>query len=331
LRIFRDKSISRTLANMAAVEQAKQGAIRKAKSVTGSAVPEARVASLNPVVSPMLTDMYQLTMAYAYWRAGRHNEHAVFELFFRKCPFRGEYALFAGSDQVINLLQAFAFTDSDIEYLKSCPSLSSCEPGFFEYLRGLDASGVEVEALKEGAIAFPRVTLIKVSGPLAVGQLLETTLLNLVNFPSLIATNAARMRHVAGKNKRLLEFGLRRAQGPDGGISASRYAYIGGFDGTSNVMAGKLTGIAVSGTHAHAFVQSYVGWQNIKDPSLDHHSGDPSKAMNLVARVRSLKRGSGGRWDATNESECAAFVAYAQVEGGGLDHVDPKTFETAKH
>jgi len=212
-----------------------------------------------------------------------------------------------------------------------CPSLSSCEPGFFEYLRGLDASGVEVEALKEGAIAFPRVTLIKVSGPLAVGQLLETTLLNLVNFPSLIATNAARMRHVAGKNKRLLEFGLRRAQGPDGGISASRYAYIGGFDGTSNVMAGKLTGIAVSGTHAHAFVQSYVGWQNIKDPSLDHHSGDPSKAMNLVARVRSLKRGSGGRWDATNESECAAFVAYAQVEGGGLDHVDPKTFETAKH
>lgn len=242
-------------------------------------------------------------MAYAYWRAGRHTESAIFELFFRKCPFKGEYVIFAGLDQVIRFIRNFGFTADDIAYLRSLPALAGADSGFFEYLAQLDCSQVVVSALPEGTICFPRVTLITVSGPLIVGQLLETTLLNLVNFPSLIATNAARMRLAAGQDKTLLEFGLRRAQGPDGGISASRYAFLGGFDGTSNVLAGKLSGINVSGTHAHAFVQSYTGWENIKDPMLN--------GKNLVECVKAIKSAHEDWFGRTNESELAAFVGYA--------------------
>ena len=137
-------------------------------------------------------------MAYAYWHAGRHTESAIFELFFRKCPFKGEYVIFAGVDQVVRFLRNFSFTDDDIAYLRSLPALAGAADGFFEYLAQLDCSEVTVKALPEGTICFPRVTLISVQGPLIVGQLLETTLLNLVNFPSLIATNAARMRLAAG-------------------------------------------------------------------------------------------------------------------------------------
>lgn len=272
----------------------------------------------------MLTDMYQITMAYSYWRAGRHNERATFELFFRKCPFKGEYAVFAGLDQALAFIQNFKFTKEDTDYLRTCTSLADCEPEFFDYLNTLDASGVTVEALKEGTLAFPRVTLMSISGPLIVGQLMETTLLNLVNFPSLIATNAARMRLAAGPEKTMLEFGLRRAQGADGGISASRYAYVGGFDGTSNVKAGMLSGIHVSGTHAHAFVQSYTGFKNIKDPTLVRKG--TTEAVNLVERVKAIHASTPSA-SQSNESELAAFTAYAQsFPNGFLALVD--TYDT---
>jgi len=290
----------------------------------------------------MLTDMYQITMAYAYWRAGRHNEDATFELFFRKCPFKGEYVVFAGLDQCLAYIQSFRFTPMDVAYLKTCKSLEDCEPAFFDYLATLDTSGVTVEALREGTVAFPRVTMLSVSGPLIVGQLMETTLLNLVNFPSLVATNAARMRLAAGPEKTLLEFGLRRAQGPDGGVSASRYAYVGGFDGTSNVKAGQLSGIHVSGTHAHAFVQSYTGFHNIKDPTLKKKKkqaddGGPKggaaggekedeEVVDFVARIKALHCGSASAIS-SNQSELAAFTAYAQsFPNGFLALVD--TYDT---
>lgn len=139
-----------------------------------------------------------------------------------------------------------------------------CEGAFFQYLKDLDCSRTVLYAIQDGTVVFPKIPLIRVEGPLAVGQLLETTLLNLVNFPSLIATNAMRMRLAVGPEKSLLEFGLRRAQGPDGGVSASKYAYMGGFDATSNVRAGMLTGMDVKGTHAHALVMSYMGIEDIR-------------------------------------------------------------------
>lgn len=130
------------------------------------------------------------------------------------------------------------------------------EKEFFDWLRNLDVSKVSVYALSEGSVTFPLVPLLRVQGPLAVCQLLETTLLNLINYASLVATNAARFRLAVG-DKSLLEFGLRRAQGPDGGVSASRYTYLGGFDATSNVLASKLFSIPCSGTIAHSFVQTF--------------------------------------------------------------------------
>ncbi|EKX34343.1 hypothetical protein GUITHDRAFT_39690, partial [Guillardia theta CCMP2712] len=202
------------------------------------------------LVNALLTDMYQITMCYAYFRTKRHNTHAVFDLFFRQNPFDGEYTIFAGLSEVIAFMSNYRFTDEHIEYLK----IPDATEDFFEYLRSLDCSEVKIYAFQEGSVVFPREPLLRVEGPVGICQLLETTLLCIVNYASLVATNAARMRMAVGPNKTLLEFGLRRSQGPDGGVSASRYSYIGGFDGTSNALAGMLFGMKVGGTHAHSFV-----------------------------------------------------------------------------
>ena len=172
----------------------------------------------NPLVGPLLTDFYQISMAYSYWRHNRHEVEGVFELYFRQNPFGGEFTVFAGLDECIRYLESFKVTDTDIEYLKTL--LPRAEPGFFDWLRALDASDVTVHAVREGTVVFPKCPLLRVHGPIGLAQLLETSLLNLVNFASLVTTNAARMRLAAGPDCRLLEFGLRRAQGPDGGVSA---------------------------------------------------------------------------------------------------------------
>uniref|UniRef100_A0A7C8YSY3 nicotinate phosphoribosyltransferase n=1 Tax=Opuntia streptacantha TaxID=393608 RepID=A0A7C8YSY3_OPUST len=229
-------------------------------------------APTNPMVNPLLTDLYQYTMAYAYWKAGKHNERAVFDLFFRRSPFSGEYTVFAGLEECIRFIANFKFTAEDIDFLRSALP-GRCEEGFLDYLRLVDCSEVEVYAIPEGSVVFPKVPLIRVEGPVAVAQLLETTLVNLVNYASLVATNAARHRRVAGNSKTLLEFGLRRAQGPDGGMSASRYCYMGGFDATSNVAAGSLFGIPVKGTHSHAFVSSFMSPDEIVEKSLRSADG----------------------------------------------------------
>jgi nicotinate phosphoribosyltransferase len=225
----------------------------------------------NGLVTPLLTDLYQITMAYAHWKNGRQDDPAVFELFFRKNPFGGEYTIFAGLDECLKHLANFKFSESDVEYLRSIPSLQHCDPAFFVWLLQLDTSQVKVHALRDGQVAFPRIPLLEIEAPLAMGQLLETTLLTLVNYPSLIATNAARMVLAAEDKGNVdpnlpkqcarvpscVEFGLRRAQGPDGGFSASKYSAFGGFSATSNVQAGKFLGLQLAGTHAHAFVQAY--------------------------------------------------------------------------
>ena len=223
---------------------------------------------LNPLVNPLLTDLYAITMAYAHWRNGRHRETATYELFFRRNPFGGEYTVFAGLEECVKLLHAFRFTDEQIEFLKTQVHLQHADPAFWPWLRSVDCSSVKVTAVREGTIVFPRIPLLLVEGPLAVCQLLETPLLNAINFPSLVATNATRFRQAAGADKMLIEFGLRRAQGPDGGVSASRYAYMGGFDYSSNVLAGQLCGVPLNGTMAHAFVQSFQGRADLQSATL---------------------------------------------------------------
>lgn len=158
------------------------------------------------------SDLYQITMAYAYWKSGKTDDIASFDLFFRSNPFHGEFTIFAGLEECLKFLKNFHYSAGDINYLKTVLP-EGIEEEFFEYMGKLTAKDVTVYALDEGSVAFPRVPLIKLEGPLIIVQLLETTLLTLVNYASLMATNAARYRIVAGPVVKLLEFGLRRAQG----------------------------------------------------------------------------------------------------------------------
>lgn len=264
----------------------------------------------NSLVQPLLTDLYQITMAYSYWRNGLHRKPAVFELFFRRNPFGGEYTIFAGLREALAYLESYRFSSDDIGYLRSVPALRHAEPEFWEWLGSIDASELTVHSLREGDPAFPRVPLLWVEGPLAIAQLVETALLNLINFSTLIATNAARMRYVAGEKALMMEFGLRRAQGPDGGMTATRAAIIGGFDATSNVLAGKMMGLPISGTHAHAFVQSFME----VTPELLLIT-DASGAERDVTELLERFRAEDGL--ETNEGELAAFIAYARAFPGG--------------
>ncbi|MBC6991093.1 nicotinate phosphoribosyltransferase [Hymenobacter sp. BT491] len=207
----------------------------------------------------LLTDLYQLTMAYGYWKQGLQDREAVFHLYFRRPPFEGGYAVCAGLAYVADWLETLHFTEEDLAYLGSLRGSKGAvlfEPGFLEYLRQLKFT-CDVDAIAEGTVVFANEPLIRVKGPLLQAQLLETALLTLVNFQTLIATKAARIREAAGPSDQILEFGLRRAQGIDGGLSASRAAYLGGADGTSNVLAGQKFGIPVRGTHAHSWVMSF--------------------------------------------------------------------------
>jgi nicotinate phosphoribosyltransferase len=254
----------------------------------------------------MLTDFYQITMSYAYWKAGVHEEEAVFDLFFRKNPFRGEFGIYAGLEEKLRLFENFHFSDDHIVYLKE--QMSQCEEGFFDWLKSVDCSRMKIYALKEGTISFPRLPLMRVQGPIAIGQMLETPTLTLTNYPSLMTTNAAKYRLAVGFNKGLIEFGLRRAQGPDGGVSASRYSYMGGFDGTSNVLAGYLFGVPIRGTHAHSYVQSFTGIEDLKNHTLVGAHGEVRDFVKMVLETRAELG-----FNYTNEGELASFIAYAQA------------------
>ncbi|BFF96353.1 nicotinate phosphoribosyltransferase [Drosophila madeirensis] len=266
----------------------------------------------NGVVQPLLTDLYQITMAYAYWKSDKTDDQAVFDLFFRNNPFHGEFTIFAGLEECLKFLDSFHYSQSDIEYLKQTLP-EGIENEFFEYLGNLTAREVTLFAIDEGTVAFPRVPIIKIEGPLIIVQLLETTLLTLVNYASLMATNAARYRMVAGKHVKLLEFGLRRAQGPDGGLSASKYSYTGGFDGTSNVLAGKLFNIPVKGTHAHAYITSFSSIGELKTRLLKHkQTGVMEDLLEHAVRHRGmLSHVLDVSTEESSEGELAAMVSYA--------------------
>lgn len=206
----------------------------------------------------LLTDLYQLTMAYGYWKLGRRDQEAVFHLYFRKNPFQGGFSLACGLAAIVDYVRNFHFDESDLQYLaglKGYDDRPLFDAGFLDELRQLRLS-CEIDAVPEGTVVFPNEPLIRVRGPIFQCQLLETPLLNLTNFPTLIATKAARVCQAA-RGEPVLEFGLRRAQGIDGSLSASRAAYIGGCAATSNVLAGKLFGIPAKGTHAHSWVMSF--------------------------------------------------------------------------
>ncbi len=206
----------------------------------------------------LLTDLYQITMAQGYWRTGQGKTQACFHAYFRNYPFKGGYAVACGMDQLAELIEDFHFTDEDIAYLASLEAPGGgalFDEGFLDYLRGYRLS-VDIDAVPEGTIVFPHEPIVRVTGPIMDCQLIETPLLNCVNFETLIATKAARVC-LAAAGRPVAEFGLRRAQGAGGGLWASRAAVVGGCASTSNVLAGKLFSIPVSGTHAHSWVMSF--------------------------------------------------------------------------
>ncbi|WP_449622369.1 nicotinate phosphoribosyltransferase [Robertmurraya sp. Marseille-Q9965] len=198
------------------------------------------------------TDLYQINMAETYWEDGIHNRKAVFEVYFRKLPFGNGYAIFAGLERIIEYIQQFRFTETDIEYLRNEVGYKE---DFIEYLKSLRFTG-NIRSVVEGELVFGNEPLLRVEAPLAEAQLVETALLNIVNYQTLIATKASRIKHVVG-DEVVMEFGTRRAQELDAAIWGTRAAFIGGCSSTSNVRAGKKFGIPVAGTHAHSLIQAY--------------------------------------------------------------------------
>ncbi|HUO09518.1 MAG TPA: nicotinate phosphoribosyltransferase [Phycisphaerae bacterium] len=211
-----------------------------------------------PTSLALLTDLYQLTMAYGYWKSKLTHRRAAFHAYFRNNPFQGGFTLACGLSPFIDYLRNFIFAPDDLAYLATLTADDNTplfDNAFLDYLGNLRLT-CDVDAIPEGTPVFPHEPLVRVTGPLLECQLLETPLLNLVNFASLAATKAARVC-LAARGQPVLEFGLRRAQGPDGAMTASRAAYIGGCHATSNVLAGKRFGIPVKGTHAHSWVMCF--------------------------------------------------------------------------
>lgn len=197
------------------------------------------------------TDYYELTMAQGYYLAGMHNKRASFDYFFRKVPFDGGYVIFAGLKELIETIKHLIFSEAEIEYLLK----EGFSEEFIQYLRSFEFKG-NIWSAREGEVIFPNEPVLRVEGNLLETQLIETLLLNILNFQSLIATKASRIKYAAGENSTVLDFGLRRAQGL-GGIHATRAAMIGGFDGTSNVYSAQRFSIPAGGTMAHSWIQSF--------------------------------------------------------------------------
>jgi nicotinate phosphoribosyltransferase len=206
----------------------------------------------------LLTDLYQVTMAYGYCKLGVQNKETVFHLYFRNNPFKGGYSLACGLESVIEYLDQLRFDEQDLEYLASLKG-NDAKPlfdnAFLTELRKMKFS-CDIDAIPEGTAVFPNEPLIRVRGPILQCQLIETPLLNLVNFQTLVATKASRIC-AAARGEPVLEYGLRRAQSVDGSLSASRASYIGGCAATSNLLSGRLLGIPVKGTHSHSWVMSF--------------------------------------------------------------------------
>jgi nicotinate phosphoribosyltransferase len=230
------------------------------------------------------TDKYQINMMYAHWKNGTHNGVRVFEAFFRKNPFKSGYAVFAGLERIIHYINHLQFKDEDIDYLRT--QEEQYDEGFLAELRNFRFSG-ELFSVKEGTLVFPNEPLIRIKTRVFEAHLLETALLNFMNYQTLIATKAARIRHVAPDDQ-LMEFGTRRAQEADAAIWGARAAYIAGFNATSNMRAGKLFGIPTKGTHAHAWVQDF----DTEEKAFESFAKAlPDQSILLVDTYNTLKSG----------------------------------------
>lgn len=207
------------------------------------------------------TDKYQINMMYAHWVNGTHKRKAVFEAYFRKLPFGNGFAVFAGLERIAQYIRDLRFTEDDVRYLSE--QEENYAPAFLEELLQFHFKG-NIHAMKEGALVFPDEPLVRVEGTIMEAQLVETAILNFMNYQTLIATKASRIKQVA-PNDILLEFGTRRAQEADAAVWGARAAYIGGFHATSNMLAGRMFGIPTKGTHAHSWVQSFSSEQEAFD------------------------------------------------------------------
>jgi nicotinate phosphoribosyltransferase len=234
------------------------------------------------MISALCADFYALTMAQGFWKTGQNNR-AVFEMFFRRQPFGGGFSIFAGLKPFLDALCAVRFSAEDIAYLRS---LQVFGEDFLQFLSAFRFSG-SLYSLDEGTVVFPHEPLIRVEGSLIECQLIEGMLLNIINFQTLIATKMARIWLASGEGT-VMEFGLRRAQGLDGALSASRAAFIGGAAGTSNVLAGKLYGIPVMGTMAHAWVMAFP---NEEEAFEAYAALYPERSVFLIDTYNTLKSG----------------------------------------
>ena len=231
----------------------------------------------------LLTDLYELTMMQGYFKNKAQNETVIFDAFYRNNPCGGGYAISAGLEQVIQYIRELHFSEEDIAYLSS---LGIFEPDFLDYLKDFRFSG-DIYAIPEGTVIFPREPIVKVIAPIMEAQLVETAILNIINHQSLIATKAARVCYAA-KGDGIMEFGLRRAQGPDAGIYGARAAMIGGCIGTSNVLCGQLFDVPVKGTHAHSWIMSFPDEYTAFKTYADMY---PNACILLVDTYDTLKSG----------------------------------------
>lgn len=270
-----------------------------------------RIQSSNMYVDhpASFTDYYELTMAQGYYLSGIHERKASFDYFFRKVPFEGGYVIFAGLKELIDTIKHLKFSPDEIEYLEE----EGFSDEFIAYLKKFQFRG-DIWSAKEGDIVFPNEPILRVDGNLLETQLIETLLLNILNFQSLIATKAARIKYAAGENSTVLDFGLRRAQGL-AGIHATRAAMIGGFDGTSNVYSAQRFNIRAGGTMAHSWIQSFEDELTAFRTYAEHY---PNSAHLLVDTYNTLESGIPNAIIVAKELEAKGY----QLKGIRLDSGD---------
>ncbi len=267
------------------------------------------------ITSALFTDFYELTMAQGYWKENM-DQKVVFDMFFRKNPFNGGFSVLAGNETLIDILTEFKFSKEDIDYLREQKIF---EEGFLEYLSNFKFSG-DLYTMDEGTVIFPQEPIVRIHANLIEAQIIEGLLLNHINFQSLIATKTARV-WIASKKAPIMEFGLRRAQGPDGAMSATRAAYIGGSAGTSNTLGGKLYGIPVMGTMAHAWIMSHP---SELDAFREYAKIYPQNSVFLIDTYDTLKSGIKNAIIVGKELQEKGYNFGVRLDSGDISYLSRK-------